>query len=352
NLVPCNRAFEEAMTQFLTGKAMDVVAFAKNAGPQCLRIDFIGAGGRLSFYTPDFFVRVKSGHYYLIETKGREEIDVPRKARAAIEWCRSASTKQCKWEYIYVTQSVFERLTDDTVEALAQTCAPSLNDLLSEEEEKATMPLFAAMIEEEEKGKEAISESEGIIDKVILEALPDRYRKAADQAISVFRFLEKKEDINYGQVFQALLGSIDEACRGLMTRRLSPLMPVVKQEQDAWFYPYVDNLGPKNSKYYQDLAKNLKKTLVYRNGFSPLGLLRTCLDYALNDNTKISGIFEVLKKVFKVKGALDLLTIVSDINEFRNTYVAHQEKELKDVNVAKENLRKWITGLKFIHTQA
>lgn len=351
NLVPCNRAFEEAMTQFLTARAMDVEAFAKNAGPQCLRIDYIGLGGRLAFYTPDFFVRVKSGHYYLIETKGREDLDVPRKARAAIEWCKSASSKQCKWEYLYVSQSVFERLTDDTVEALARTCAPSLNDLLSEEEEKATLPLFATMIEEEEKGKETVSESEGIVDKVILDALPDRYRKAADQAISVFRFLENKDNINYGQVFQALLGSIDEACRGLMMRRLLPLMPDVKREQDAWFYPYVDNLGSQKSKVYQSIAQNLKKTLVYRNGFSPLGLLRTCLDYALNDNTKITGIFEALKNVFKVKGALDLLTVVSDINEFRNIYVAHQEKELKDVNVAKANLKKWIAGMQYIHTQ-
>ncbi|MBN2286038.1 MAG: DEAD/DEAH box helicase family protein [Tissierellales bacterium] len=351
NLVPCNRAFEEAMTEFLTGRAMDVVAFAKNSGPQCLRIDYLGSGGRLAFYTPDFFVRVKSGNYYLIETKGREDLDVPRKARAAIEWCKSASTKECKWEYVYVAQSVFEHLTDDTVEALARTCSPSLQNLMDEEQDKATLPLFATMIEEEEKDKEAVSEAEGIVDAVILDALPDRYRKAADQAISVFRFLENKDDINYGQVFQALLGSIDEACRGLMMRRLLPLMPDVKSEQDAWFYPYVDNLGRQQSKYYQDIAKNLKKTLVYRNGFSPLGLLRTCLDYALNDSTKITGVFEALNEAFKVKGGRDFLDVITKINDFRNTYVAHQQKELKDVNLTKENLKKWIAGMQYIHTQ-
>ena len=96
-------------------------------------------------------------------------------------------------------------------------------------------------------------------------------------------------------------------------------------------------------------AKNLKKTLVYRNGFSPLGLLRTCLDYALNDNTKITGVFEALKEVFKVEGARDFLTVVSNINNFRNTYVAHQEKELKDVNLTKANLEKWIAGLYYIY---
>ena len=350
NLVPCNRDLEVAMTEFLTGRAMDVTAFAKNAGPQSLRIDYIGSGGRLAFYTPDFFVRVKSNNYYLIETKGREDIDVPRKVRAAVEWCKSASKKKCKWEYIYVSQEVFERLSDDSVETLARTCAPSLQSLLVEEEDKAQMPLFASVIEEEAKDK--APEYEGIVDKAILEALPERYRKASEQAISVFRFLENKKEINYGQVFQAMLGSIDEACRGLILKRLLPLTPDIPQQQNAWFYPYVDNLGRGKAQYYTSLAKNLKKTLVFRNGFSPLGLLRNCIDYALNDNTKITGVFEAIKNTFKVKGATDLLTVVTNINDFRNTYVAHQEKELTDVNLTREQLEKWIAGLYYIYGQS
>jgi type III restriction enzyme len=350
NLVPCNRDLEVAMTEFLTGRAMDVAAFAKNAGPQCLRIDYIGSGGRLAFYTPDFFVRVNSGHCYVIETKGREDIDVHKKARAAIEWCKSASRKKCKWEYIYVSQEVFERLSDDSVEALSRTCAPSLQRLLAAEEEKVQMPLFASIIEREEAEEEKL-ETEGIVDKVILETLPDRYRKAAEQAIAVFRFLEKKTDINYGQVFQALLGSIDEACRGLLLKRLLPLMPEMREEQRVWFDPYIDNLGRAKSVYYLAMAKNLRKTLVYRNGFSPLGLLRTCLDYALNDSTRIDGVFEAIKEGFKTKGALDLLTVVANINDFRNTYVAHQEKELTDVNLARDQLGKWIAGLKYVSSQ-
>jgi type III restriction enzyme len=83
NLVPCNRELEVALANFVD-RAIDVTAFAKNAGPQCLRIDYLASGSRLSFYTPDFFVRSKEGHCYLIEAKGREDKDVPRKAKAAI----------------------------------------------------------------------------------------------------------------------------------------------------------------------------------------------------------------------------------------------------------------------------
>ncbi len=41
NLVPCNRKLEVAMAQTLDHTLKDVAAFAKNAGPQALRIDYL-----------------------------------------------------------------------------------------------------------------------------------------------------------------------------------------------------------------------------------------------------------------------------------------------------------------------
>jgi type III restriction enzyme len=69
NLVPCNRELEVALARY-ADRASDVNAFAKNAGPQSLRIDYLALGGRLAFYTPDFFVRTKDEACYLVETKG------------------------------------------------------------------------------------------------------------------------------------------------------------------------------------------------------------------------------------------------------------------------------------------
>ena len=69
NLVPCNRSLEQALVEFI-GKADDVGAFAKNAGPQALRIDYLADGQRLAFYTPDFFVR-NSSTTFLVETRDR-----------------------------------------------------------------------------------------------------------------------------------------------------------------------------------------------------------------------------------------------------------------------------------------
>lgn len=223
----------------------------------------------------------------------------------------------------------------------------ALQNLLTEEDFKVQCPLFASTTEVKE---EKALELEGLVDAAVLESLPDRYRKAAEQAISLFRFLENKPEIDYSPVFQALLGSIDEAAKGLIKRRLLSDVPSSVQEQKVWFAPYSTEIADRDRKRYENMAQNLKKTLVFDNGVSPLGLLRSCIDYAMNDNAKIGSIFESVKAKFKVKGATDLLTVVTKINDFRNTRVVHKEKDLSltDVNLTKSQLLAWIKGLKTI----
>lgn len=345
NLVPCNRELEVAVANFID-HANDVAAFAKNAGPQCLRIDYLASGARLSFYTPDFFVRSKDGHCYLVETKGREDKDVSRKARAALAWCEAASTKKRRWEYIYVPQGVFERLTGHTVAELARTCQPALQILIESEDASAQMPLFAAAAQAEAAELEKAPELRGIVDNATLQALPPRYRKAVEQATMLFRFFENKEGMNYSPVFNALLGSLDEAARGLLVRRLQPSMPAIVPDQKTWFDPYLRDTDPRMQPHYQKMAQNLRRTLVFNNGIMPLGLLRDCMEYALNDNTKIEGVFEAVKTKFKVAGGRDFLATLVRIYDFRNTRIAHQEKEITDPKEAHQHLVGWIKGLK------
>jgi type III restriction enzyme len=345
NLVPCNRELEVAVAKFVD-HAGDVAAFAKNAGPQCLRIDYLASGSRLAFYTPDFFVRSKEGHYYLVETKGREDKDVPRKAKAAVAWCEAASTKKCRWEYVYVPQGVFERLTGDTLAALARTCQPALQALIESDDTSLQMPLFAAAAQAEADEREKAPEMKGIVDEATLQALPPRYRKAVEQATMLFRFFENKEGMNYSPVFNALLGSLDEAARGLLVRRLQPAMPAKVPDQKTWFEPYLRDTDRRMQPHFEKMAQKLKSTLVFNNGIMPLGLLRDCMEYALNDNTKIDGVFQAVKEKFKVAGGRELLAIVTRIYDFRNTRVAHQEKETNDPKEAQQHLVGWIKGLK------
>jgi len=372
NLVPCNRELEVAVAKFCD-RAPDVVAFAKNAGPQCLRIDYLANGDRLAFYTPDFFVRTIDGHYYLVETKGREDRDVPLKAKAAIAWCEAASRPhpltpspvlgegeqekalaplspprrgaggEGQWHYLYIPQGVFERMAGDTIAELARACAPALQNLLQSEEFQ-DLPLFVNLGQVDE----AASPVESLIDSAILNALPPRYRRAADQAVMLYRFFENKEGMNYAPVFTALLGSIDEVAKGFLVRRLQPELPVTVDAQKAWFAPYLGGVDRKSEDYYRKLAQNLKRTLVFNNGLSMIGLLRSCLDYALNDTTKIGGVFEALQTQLRFQGGRKILETVTRINDFRNSYIAHQEQELTDKNLAEQELKIWIEALHMI----
>jgi type III restriction enzyme len=176
--------------------------------------------------------------------------------------------------------------------------------------------------------------------------LPPRYRKAVEQAGVLFRFFENKEGMNYSPVFTALLGSLDEAARGLIVRRLQPAMPATMPDQRTWFEPYLGDLDRRSQPRYGRVAQNLKRTLVFSNGFMPLGLLRDCMEYALNDNTRIDGVFQAVKAVFRMAGGRNLLAAVVRIYDFRNTSVAHQEKEVTDPKEAQQHLVGWIRGLK------
>ena len=342
NLVTCNRELEVAVAKFCD-RAPDVAAFAKNAGSQCLRVDYLANGDRLAFYTPDFFIRTIDNHYYLVETKGREDRDVPLKAKAAIAWCEAASTETLQWQYLYIPQGVFERMVGDTVAELARACAPALQNLLQAEEFQG-LPLFVNLGQADD---DSIA-IDSLIDPEILNALPSRYRRAADQAVMLYRFFENKEGMNYAPVFTALLGSIDEVAKGFIVRRLQPELPITVDEQKAWFTPYMGSVDRKTEEYYRKLAQNLKRTLVFNNGLSLIGLLRSCLDYALNDTAKIGGVFEALHTQLRFQGGRKFLETVTRINDFRNTYIAHQEKELTDRNLAEQELKIWIEVLHVI----
>ena len=340
NLVPCNRNLEVALAQF-ANTAEDVAAFAKNSGPQSLRIDYLQAGGRLAFYTPDFFIRTKVGNYFLVETKGREDRDVPRKARAAIAWCKASSSAQSVWEYLYVPQGVFERLSGNSIAELARMCTPALAELIEVEDFEKAYPLFASVTPTDERAPELVK----VVDEADLEAMPERYRAAAEQAVELFQFLRGKKTVRFSPVFTPLLGSIDEACKGVLKRRLLADVPAEPADRDQWFRPELGTLKAGTVKNLEDLAHNLKKTIVEDAGLSPVGTLRHTLDYACNSPHDFAGVFHAVKVHFGNADGKQLFESVQKVNSFRNTYVAHQVKDLTDAALCEENLKLWIKTL-------
>ena len=342
NLVPCNRELEVAFSKFVSS-APDVAAFAKNAGPQALRIDCLAAGSRLAFYTPDFFVGNRDGNCFLVETKGREDRDVPAKARAAIAWCKAASSKKTKWSYVYVPQGTFERLGSNRFEDLVSLCQPALSELVSEDVAPQLGFLFT-------KAEEAADlRIEEFIPPEDFNRLPPRYQKNVNQAVMLFRFTENKENLSFAPAFTPLMGSLEDASNTLLLDRLGPSLPSSRPAQQDFFNPDLSGLESKKAKYYQSEIKKLERTLVFRSPISPMGHLKFAVEVGLKGDAK-GAIFDALGKAFGAPEFDRLLNVLSPVYIFRNKFIAHQEKEeIVDKEVARSQLKRWIETLGLLH---
>jgi len=110
NLVTCDNDFERRFAKSLDD-AEDVTSFAKLPEQFGFVIEYTDAVNNLRYYEPDFVVVLSDGSHYLVETKGREDLDVSHKDRAAQIWCENATLLTgAAWSYIKVPQAEFAKL--------------------------------------------------------------------------------------------------------------------------------------------------------------------------------------------------------------------------------------------------
>lgn len=345
NLVPCNRNLEVLFTYF-ADMAEDVAAFAKNAGPQALRIDYQGAGNRHAFYTPDFFVRASSGKYYLVETKGEVEQEVFAKARAADAWCKSASSSGTEWEYLFVPEDIFKKFNDTSIVMLRDVCAPELARLLNvAENQQPALPFYQISQAEKENLRDQFIKPEDY------QVLPENYQKMIDESVNLFNFLQDKKS-NFSPCFTPLLPSWDQASKNLLVSLLQPEIPHLKEEQNRYFEPVYAMISERDAVWLKKNASGLKKALAYGSFIMPIGMLSFCLEFAqLDPPVRVGGVFESIRKKFGKFNQTKLFERVEHVRTFRNTYVAHQgeNSQLTDVEQTQVELKNWITGLSAVH---
>ncbi len=342
NLVPCNRQLEVAMTHFLD-HAPDVSAFAKNQGPQCVRIDSLTAEGRRSLYTPDFLIRKKDGKYLLAETKGRVDWDVPGKARAAIEWCKAASAGGTSWEYLYVPQAVFTEFSGEGVGELLRACRPSLRSLLREADSaQMALPL---QFEANETGGSRLAQ---FVSHEDLENLALRPRRGVEHAVLLFDFMTSKQNIAFAPVFQPMLGPIDEAAEKLLLSRLQSSVPEDPALRSGFFEIATDSSKKPNA-YLVERGRSLKRLLVDRSPIMPTGLLLFCLDYQAKTQELTTNIFSAVEQEFRDLRDSELRDALRGMYNFRNTYIAHEKgNPLASQQIAEEALHQWVDMLVFL----
>jgi type III restriction enzyme len=111
--------FELLFARFLED-CDDVVSYAKNYLAVHFKLDYVNADGDISNYYPDFFVKLSDKRLFVVETKGQEDLDVPRKMERLRQWCADINRVQTNIEYdfVYVDQESFETYKPTSFEHL------------------------------------------------------------------------------------------------------------------------------------------------------------------------------------------------------------------------------------------
>ncbi len=112
NKIVGDSAFELEFAQFLDGCGDEVVSFAKNSPSTHFRIEYKTADGAIANYYPDFIVKETDSDIWLIETKGREDLDDVEKRERLKQWCRDATAKEKGQQFraLYVKEEQWEAL--------------------------------------------------------------------------------------------------------------------------------------------------------------------------------------------------------------------------------------------------
>lgn len=113
--------FELEFANFLDG-CEEVVSFIKNYFAVHFKIDYKNASGEISNYYPDFVVKTSETDIYIIETKGREDLDDPLKIERLKQWCDDINVAQpdVTYNWVFVPQEDFETYSPKTFSALVE----------------------------------------------------------------------------------------------------------------------------------------------------------------------------------------------------------------------------------------
>ena len=118
NKIIGDNPFELEVAAALENRFADVVSYAKNTmgeGGVNFKMEYQAEDGNIREYYPDFFVKTNANTFFILETKGREDLDDIRKIKRLAAWCENVNTAQREYTYtpIYVKQEDWEKKEKD-----------------------------------------------------------------------------------------------------------------------------------------------------------------------------------------------------------------------------------------------
>ena len=123
NRIIGDAGFELEFAAFLEKCGGEIISFAKNYFAVGFKLDYVTAEGDVSNYYPDFFVKLSAREVWIIETKGREDLDVPRKMGRLKQWCEDVNRaqKEVRYDFAFVDEEGFKQYRPPSFAALVQS---------------------------------------------------------------------------------------------------------------------------------------------------------------------------------------------------------------------------------------
>ena len=108
--------FERAFAKKLNAASL-IQAFVKNtfgANGVNFQIEYQAEDGNIRTYFPDFLVKKNAKEIFIIETKGREDLDDVRKVKRLAQWCKDVNALQDRFVYktLYIKQEEWDNYKD------------------------------------------------------------------------------------------------------------------------------------------------------------------------------------------------------------------------------------------------
>jgi len=102
--------FELEFANFLE-RCEDIISYVKNYLKVNFRIDYQNTERSISYYHPDFIVKTSEREVWIVETKGREDLDDILKIDRLKQWCEDINSVQSdiKYGWLYVKHEGYEK---------------------------------------------------------------------------------------------------------------------------------------------------------------------------------------------------------------------------------------------------
>lgn len=118
NKIIGDNPFELDFSSFCESRFDDVVSFAKNTfgeGGVNFSIEYQKENGNIASFFPDFFIKTSPTTFYILETKGREDLDDVRKIQRLATWCKDINKAQSEYTYspVYVKQEKWDEVKNN-----------------------------------------------------------------------------------------------------------------------------------------------------------------------------------------------------------------------------------------------